>query len=139
MFLGAKAFQWESSESVANGARWVLLGVKFALWFLLIQLVVAGGWFMRQGSDFVKEMLASGGSPFAIFIVIGAICIILLFELLIGAFRRGGSIRMAGYFAIILFFILAVSVNSARLTLNQNNFFLSGWSDSAEQFPDRSR
>ena len=137
MFLGGKAFRWESSVSASNGARWVRLGAKFSLCFLMIQAGVAGGWFLFQGSDFMVGMLVSGGSPFVTFLIIGAVCVISLFELLLGALRRGGSVRMTGSFAIFLVFILAVSVNSARLTLSQNDFSLSGPSASVGQAQGR--
>ena len=122
MFLGGKAFRWESSVSVSSGARWVRLGAKFSLSFLMIQAGLAGAWLFFRGSDFLDGMLASGGSTFVTLLIIGAVSVILLFELLLGALRRGGSVRMSGSIAIILVFILAVSVNSARLTLNQNDF-----------------
>ena len=139
MFLGGEAFRWESSASVSNGARWVRLGAKFSLCFLMIQAGVVGSWFLFWGSDFVEGMLASGGSPFVTFLIIGAVCVISLFELLLGALRRGGSVRMSGSFAIFLVFILAVSVSSARLTLSQNDFSLSGPSASVGQAQGRLR
>ncbi len=139
MFLGGRAFRWESSVSVSNGARWVRLGARFSLCFLMLQAGLAGAWLFFRGSDFLDGMLASGGSPFVTLLIIGAVCVVLLFELLLGALRRGGSVRMSGSFAIFLVFILAVSVNSARLTLNQNDFSLSGPSDSLERSQGRSR
>lgn len=139
MFLGGKAFRWESSVSVSSGARWVRLGAKFSLCFLMIQAGLVGSWLFVRGSDFLGGMLASGGTTFVACLIIGALCVVSLFELLLGALRRGGSVRMVGSFAIFLVFILAVSVNSARLTLNQNNFFLSGSSVSIEQAQGRSR
>ena len=139
MFLGGKAFRWESSVSVSNGARWVRLGAKFSLSFLMIQAGLVGAWFFFQGSDFLEGMLASGGTPFVTLLIIGAVCAVLLFELLLGALRRGGSVRMTTFFAIFLVFILAVSVNSARLTLNQNDFFIFRPGASAGQAEERSR
>ena len=139
MFLGGRAFRWESSVSVSNGARWVRLGARFSLCFLMLQAGLAGAWLFFRGSDFLDGMLASGGSPFVTLLIIGAVCVVLLFELLLGALRRGGSVRMSGSFAIFLVFILAVTVNSARLTLNQNDFSLSGPSDSLERSQVRSR
>lgn len=139
MFLGGRAFRWESSVSVASGARWVRLGAKFSLCFLMIQAGLAGVWLFFRGSGFWDGMLASGGSAFVTLLTIGAVSVVLLFELLIGALRRGGSVRMAGSFAIILVFILAVSVNSARLTLNQNNFSIFRPGASAGQAEGRSR
>ena len=87
----------------------------------------------------MEGMLASGGSPFVTFLIIGAVCVISLFELLLGVLRRGGSVRMTGSFAIFFVFILAVSVNSARLTLSQNDFSLSGPSASVGQAQGRLR
>ncbi len=139
MLLGGKAFRWESSVSVSNGARWVRLGARFSLSFLMIQAGLAGGWFFFRGSDFMAGMLASGGSPFVTLLVIGAVCAVLLFELLLVSLRRGGSVRIAGSLAIFLVFILAVSVNSARLTLNQNDFSLSGPGVSLGRTQGRSR
>ncbi len=139
MFLGGKAFRWESSVSVSSGARWVRLGAKFSLSFLMIQAGLAGAWFFFRGSGFWDGMLMSGGSTFVTLLIIGAVCVVLLFELLLGALRRGGSVRMSGSIAIILVFILAVSVNSARLTLNQNNFSIFRPGASAGQAEGRSR
>ena len=139
MFLGGKAFRWESSVSVSNGARWVRLGARFSLCFLMFQAGLAGGWLFFRGSDFMAGMLASGGSPFVTFIIIGAVCAVSLFELLLGALRRGGSVRIAGSLAIFLVFILAVSVNSARLTLNQNDFSIFQPDASAGQARGQSR
>ena len=138
MFLGGKAFRWESSVSVSSGARWVRLGAGFSLSFLMIQAGLAGAWLFFRGSDFLDGMLASGGSTFVTLLIIGAVSVILLFELLLGALRRGGSVRMSGSIAIILVFILAVSVNSARLTLNQNNFSIFQPGASAGQAEGRS-
>ena len=139
MFLGGKAFRWESSASVSNGARWVRLGAKFSLWFLMIQAGLAGAWLFFLGSGFLGGMLASGGSTFVTFLIIGAVCAVSLFELLLGALRRGGNARMTTFFAIFLVFILAVSVNSARLTLNQNDFSIFRPDPSAGQARGRSR
>lgn len=139
MFLGGKAFRWESSVSVSNGARWVRLGARFSLGFLIIQAGLAGAWLFFRGSDFMAGMLASGGSTFVTLLIIGAVCAVLLFELLLGALRRGGSVRIAGSLAIFLVFILAVSVNSARLTLNQNDFSILQPDVSAGQAQGRSR
>ena len=139
MFLGGKAFRWESSASVSDGARWVRLGARFSLSFLMIQAGLAGAWLFFRGSDFLGGMLASGGSLFVTFLIIGAVCVVSLFELLLGALRRGGSVRIAGSLAIFLVFILAVSVNSARLTLNQNDFSLSGPGVSVGRTQGRSR
>ena len=139
MFLGGKAFRWESSVSVSSGARWVRLGAKFSLSFLMIQAGLAGAWLFFRGSGFWDGMLMSGGSTFVTLLIIGAVCVVLLFELLLGALRRGGSVRMSGSIAIILVFILAVSVNSARLTLNQNNFSIFQPGASAGQAEGRSR
>ena len=139
MFLGGKAFRWESSVSVSNGARWVRLGAKFSLCFLMIQAGLAGAWLFFRGAGFWDGMLASGGSTFVTLLIIGAVSVVLLFELLLGALRRRGSVRMAGSLAIILVFILAVSVNSARLTLNQNNFSIFQPGASAGQAEGRSR
>ncbi len=139
MLMGGRAFRWESSVSVSNGARWVRLGARFSLCFLMIQAGLVGGWFFFRGSDFMAGMLASGGSPFVTLLIIGAVCVVLLFELLLGALRRGGSVRMSGSFAIFLVFILVLSVNSARLTLNQNDFSLSGPSDSFGRSQGHSR
>ena len=139
MFLGGKAFRWESSVSVSNGARWVRLGARFSLSFLLIQAGLAGGWLFIQGADFMAGMLASGGSLFVTFLIIGAVCVVSLFELLLGALRRGGNARMTTSFAIFLVFILAVSVNSARLTLNQNDFSIFQPDASAGQARGQSR
>ena len=139
MFLGGKAFRWESSVSVSNGARWVRLGAGFSLCFLMLQAGLAGGWLFFRGADFMAGMLASGGSLFVTFLVIGAVCAVSLFELLLGALRRGGSVRIAGSLAIFLVFILAVSVNSARLTLNQNDFSIFRPDASAGQARGQSR
>ena len=139
MFLGGKAFRWESSVSVSSGARWVRLGAKFSLSFLMIQAGLAGAWLFFRGAGFWDGMLMSGGSTFVTLLIISAVCVVLLFELLLGALRRGGSVRMSGSIAIILVFILAVSVNSARLTLNQNNFSIFQPGASAGQAEGRSR
>ncbi len=139
MFLGGQAFRWESSASVSNGARWVRLGAKFSLWFLMIQTGLAGAWLFFRGSGFLGGMLASGGSTFVTLLIIGAVCAVSLFELLLGALRRGGNARMTTFFAIFLVFILAVSVNSARLTLNQNDFSIFRPDPSAGQARGRSR
>ncbi len=139
MFLGGQAFRWESSASVSNGARWVRLGAKFSLCFLMIQAGLAGAWLFFRGADFLGGMLASGGSTFVTFLIIGAVCAVSLFELLLGALRRGGNARMTTFFAIFLVFILAVSVNSARLTLNQNDFSIFRPDPSAGQARGRSR
>ncbi len=139
MFLGGKAFRWESSASVSNGARWVRLGAKFSLCFLMIQAGLAGTWLYFRGAGFLGGMLASGGSPFVTFLIIGAVCAVSLFELLLVTLRRGGNARMTTFFAIFLVFILAVSVNSARLTLNQNDFSISRPDASAGQVRERSR
>ncbi|MCY3823326.1 MAG: hypothetical protein OXG62_05600 [Nitrospinae bacterium] len=139
MFLGGKAFRWESSVSVANGARWVRLGARFSLSFLMIQAGLAGVWLFFRGSDFMAGMLASGGTAFVTLLIIGAVSAVLLFELLLGALRRDGSVRIAGSLAIFLVFILAVSVNSARLTLNQNDFSIFQPDASAGQAQGRSR
>ena len=133
MFLGGKAFRWESSVSVSNGARWVRLGARFSLCFLMIQAGLVGFWLFFRGADFLGGILASGGSIFVTLLIISVVCVVLLFELLLGALRRGGSVRMTTFFAIFLVFILVVSVNflvfllavsvdSARLTSNQNDF-----------------
>ena len=139
MFLGGKAFWWESGVSVSSGARWVRLGAKFSLSFLMIQAGLAGAWLFFRGSGFWDGMLASGGSTFVTLLIIGAVSVVSLFELLLGALRRGGSVRMSGSIAIILVFILAVSVNSARLTLKQNNFSIFQPGASAGQAEGRSR
>ena len=139
MFLGGRAFRWESSASVSNGARWVRLGAKFSLCFLMIQAGLAGAWLFFRGSDFLGGMLASGGSTFVTFLIIGAVCVVSLFELLLGALRRGGNARVTTFFAIFLVFILAVSVNSARLTLNQNDFSIFRPDPTAGQARGRSR
>ena len=133
MFLGGKAFRWESSVSVSNGARWVRLGARFSLCFLMIQAGLVGFWLFFRGADFLGGMLASGGSIFVTLLIISVVCVVLLFELLLSALRRGGSVRMTTFFAIFLVFLLVVSVNflvfllavsvdSARLTSNQNDF-----------------
>ncbi len=139
MFFGGKAFRWESTMPVSNGARWVRLGARFSLCFLLFQAGVVGGWLLFQGSRFAREMLSSGGPLFVVLLVGSAVCVVLLFELLLGALRRGGSVRMAGSLAIFLFFILAVSVNSARLTLGQSDFSLFPSGASPHQAQGRSR
>ena len=139
MFFGGKAFRWESTVPVSNGARWVRLGAKFSLCFLLLQAGVVGGWLLFQGSRFVREMLSSGGPFFVVLLVGSAVCIVLLLELLLGALRRGGSVRMAGSLAIFLFFILTVSVNSARLTLSQSDFSFFPSGASHHQAQGRSR
>ena len=139
MFLGGKAFRWESSASVSNGARWVRLGAKFSLCFLMIQAGLAGAWLYFRGSDFLGGMLASGGSAFVTLLIIGAVCAVSLFELLLVTLRRGGNARMTTFFAIFLVFILAVSVNSARLTLNQNDFSIFRPDASAGQARGQSR
>ena len=139
MFLGGRAFRWESSASVSNGARWVRLGAKFSLCFLMIQAGLAGAWLYFRGSGFLGGMVASGGSTFVTLLIIGAVCAVSLFELLLVALRRGGNTRMTTYFAIFLVFILVVSVNSARLTLNQNDFSISRPAASAGQVRERSR
>ena len=137
MFLGGKAFRWESSVSVSNGARWVRLGARFSLCFLMIQAGLVGAWLFFLGADFLDGMLVSGGSIFVTLLIVSVVCVVLLFELLFGALRRGGSVRLTAFFAAFLVFVLAVSVNflvfllsvsvsSARLTLNQNDFSLSG-------------
>ena len=139
VFLGGRVFRWESYISVSNGSRWVRLGAKFSLCFLMIQAGLAGAWLFFRGSGFWDGMLMSGGSTFVTLLIIGAVSVVLLFELLLGALRRGGSVRMSGSIAIILVFILAVSVNSARLTLNQNNFSIFRPGASAGQAEGRSR
>ena len=139
MLLGGKAFRWESTVSVSSAARWVCLGARFSLCFLFIQAGLAGAWLYYRGSDFLDGMLASGGTTFMACLIIGAVCVVSLFELLLGALRRGGSVRMSGSFAIFLVFILAVAVNSARWTLNQSDFSLSGPSISVERTQDPSR
>ena len=139
MFLGGKAFRWESSASVSSGARWVRLGARFSLCFLMIQAGLAGAWLFFRGAGFLGGMLSSGGSLFVVFLLIGAVCLVSLFELLLSALRRGGNARMTTSFAIFLVFILAVSVNSARLTLNQNDFSIFQPDASAGQARERSR
>ncbi len=139
MFLGGKAFRWESSASVSSGARWVRLGAKFSLCFLMIQAGLAGAWLFFRGAGFLGGMLASGGSAFVTFFVIGAVCAVSLVELLLRALRRGGNARMTTSFAICLVFILAVLVNSARLTLNQNDFSIFRPDASAGQARGQSR
>ena len=138
MFLGGKAFRWESSASVSSGARWVRLGGRFAMCFFMLQVGIITGWLLLRGSGFVAGMLTSGGPPFAVFLVICAVCAVLLFELLLGAIRRG-SVRWGGSLAILLVFILALSVNSARLTLSRNDFSLFEPGASSGQIQDRSR
>ena len=150
MFLGGKAFRWESSVSVSSGARRVRLGAGFSLCFLMIQAGLVGIWLFFRGADFLDGMMASGGSIFVTLLVISVVCVVLLFELLLGALMRGGSVRMTTFFAVFLVFLLAVSVNflvfllatsvdSARLSSNQNDFSIFQPGASAGQAQDRPR
>lgn len=126
MLLGGLAFRWESRTPASRGARLVRLGAGFSLFFLMLQVGVAGGWLLPRGSDFTRETLAVGGWPLLALCAVGVLCVIALFESLLGALRRRGSAPAAGAIALCLFFVLSVCAGSARLILNKGGFSLFG-------------
>ena len=126
ILLGGLAFRWESRTPASCGARLVRLGAGVSLFFFMLQVGVAGGWLLPRGSDFTRETLAAGGWPLLALCAVGVLCVIALFESLLGALRRRGSAPAAGAIALCLFFVLSVCAGSARLILNKGGFSLFG-------------
>ena len=126
MLLGGLAFRWKSRTPASSGARLVRLGAGVSLLFLMVQIGVAGGLFLPRGSDFTREMLATGGRPLLALGAVGVLCVIALFESLLSALRRRGSAPAAGAIALCLFFVLSVCAGSARLALNKEGSSLFG-------------
>ena len=57
---------------------------------------MAGGWLLWRGTDVAREMTAAGGGAFVASCGVGFLCVVLLFETLLGALRRSGNAHRAG-------------------------------------------